>query len=165
LLSQLGLAAPLAGTLPILRIDRPGDTWHRTPAHQDWWFSLLSPNCVTCWFAISDLRPDMGLLEVVPGSHKGGLIPFCRNDNHNPFRPVEDYPDSAFQPVALPEDSMLVFSQYLLHRSGMNNSAQCRLSVQLRYNDIATMDRPDTTYTVQHPKHVLELQNRLLRPS
>ena len=49
-IQALGVVAPVAGTVPTVRIDRPGDEVHRTPPHQDWWFSLLSPNCVTVWF-------------------------------------------------------------------------------------------------------------------
>lgn len=160
--SALGVNTPVAGTLPILRIDRPKDEWHRTPAHQDWWFSLCSPNCVTVWFGIGPITQDMGLLEVVPGSHRAGLIRFKRHDNNNPFRPIEDWPEEAFRPVDVAEDGVLIFSQFLLHRSGFNRSWQTRLSVQLRYNDLMTMQGLENSFTVKHSAHVLDEQARLL---
>ena len=160
--TALGLKSPVAGTMPILRIDRPRDEWHRTPAHQDWWFSLLSPNCVTVWFAIGPLTADMGLLEVVPGSHRAGLIQFQRHNNNNPFRPVKDWPDEDFRPVELADDGVIIFSQFLLHRSGFNQSNNTRMSVQLRYNDLATMQVVESSFTVKHSEHVLNEQTRLL---
>ena len=161
---ELGLAAPVAGTTPIVRIDRPSDEMHSTPPHQDWWFSLLSPNCVTVWFPLGALDPDMGLLEVVPGSHCRGAIAFRENvkSNNNPFRTSEDWPDAAFVPIELAEDAALIFSQYLLHRSGFNRSRRARMSVQLRYNDLATMERAESSYAVKHSDHVLDQQQRLL---
>jgi hypothetical protein len=159
----LGLDAPVAGTLPIVRLDRPGDDWHRTPAHQDWWFSLLSPNCLTVWLHLGPLDSTIGWLEVVPGSHRSGVIPLRPNhDNNNPFRPAEDWPDDAFLPVPLRSDEILIFSQFLLHRSGFNRSSHTRLSVQLRYNDIATMARAESSFAVAHSAHVLQEQARLM---
>lgn len=139
----LGIVAPVAGTMPIVRLDRPSDEVHRTPPHQDWWFSLLSPNCVSVWFPLGALNTDMGLLEVVPGSHRGGAITFAENvkSNNKPFRPAREWLDAAFVPVELADDAILIFSQYLLHRSGFNRSRHVRMSVQLRYNDLATMER------------------------
>lgn len=164
-IQALGLVTPVAGTIPTVRIDRPGDEVHRTPPHQDWWFSLLSPNCVTVWFPLRQLTADMGLLEVVPGSHRRGAIDFRPNDeeNNNPFRPETEWSESDFAPVELADDAMLIFSQYLLHRSGFNRSLRSRLSVQLRYNDLNTMARAETSYAVQHSDYVLKQQKLLLR--
>jgi hypothetical protein len=160
----LGLASPVAGTAPTVRIDRPRDEVHRTPAHQDWWFSLLSPNCVTVWFPVRPLDREMGLLEVVAGSHHRGAIAFRTNleSNNNPFCPQEEWPDSAFHPVEVGEDAAVIFSQYLLHRSGFNLSTRTRLSVQLRYNDLASMERAESSYAVRHSDHVTKQQERLL---
>ena len=160
---SLGLVAPVAGTMPILRLDRSGDEWYRTPAHQDWWFSLLSPNSVTVWFTIGPLDDEMGLLEVAPGSHKAGLIEFRDTEiGSNPFRTAEDWPDTKFQPIPLVEDAVLIFSQFLVHRSGVNRSPRTRMSIQLRYNDIATMGRAETSYSIKHSDYVLKAQNRLV---
>lgn len=104
----------------------------------------------------------MGLLEVVPGSHRAGLIRFKRHDNNNPFRPIEDWPEEAFRPVDVAEDGVLIFSQFLLHRSGFNRSQQTRLSVQLRYNDLMTMQGLENSFTVNPSAHVLNEQARLL---
>ena len=76
---QLGLTTPVAGTTPVVLIDRPNDEVHRTPPHQDWWFSLLSPNCVTVWFALGMLDPEIGLDDpidsVAVADHaEGGML-------------------------------------------------------------------------------------------
>jgi ectoine hydroxylase-related dioxygenase (phytanoyl-CoA dioxygenase family) len=107
----------------------------------------------------------MGLLEVVPGSHRRGAIEFRPNDkgNNNPFRPETDWSESDFIPIELADDAAVIFSQYLLHRSGFNRSPHTRLSVQLRYNDLTTMERAETSYSVQHSDYVLRQQKLLLR--
>lgn len=159
----LGVAIPVAGTIPTVRLDRPRDEWHRTAAHQDWWFSLLSPNGVTVWLTIAPLTVEMGYLEVVAGSHRAGEISFRHNPNSgNPYRPAEDWPDSAFTPIPVGLDEILFFSQYLIHRSGFNRSSHTRVTLQLRYNDIATMKHADSSFVVKHSDHVLREQERLL---
>jgi Phytanoyl-CoA dioxygenase (PhyH) len=160
----LGLEIPVAGTAPTVRLDRPHDRQHRTPAHQDWWFSLLSPNCVTVWFPLRPLDREMGFLELVPGSHRQGAIGFRSNvnSNNNPFCPREDWPDSAFISIEVPDDGLLIFSQYLLHRSGFNSSPRTRLSVQLRFNDLASMERAEASYVVHQSDHVIRKQQLLL---
>ena len=160
--AQLGLGAPSAGTLPILRIDRPFFDKFNTPAHQDFWFSLLSDNCLTFWFPIGAISPEQGPLEVIPGSHAQGLIPFVETGESNPFRPLEKLPDEKFQTVTIPDDGILIFSQFLIHRSGLNRSNKVRLSVQLRYNDLAHMDQPDASYEVRASDYVMAAQARLL---
>lgn len=162
-LKELGIAVPVASTTPTVRIDRPGDGWHRTDAHQDWWFSLLSPNSVTVWIPIRQLTADMGFLEAAAGSHRAGEVLFRDNvKSNNPFRPAEDWPDEAFKPVPLESDEALLFSQFLVHRSGFNRSQHTRLSLQLRYNDIATMRHVDSSFAVKHSDYVLKEQARRL---
>lgn len=160
---QLGVTMPVMGTMPILRIDRPHDNIHRTPAHQDYWFSLLSDNAVTVWFPLYELDADMGPLEIIPRSHKSELVAFTKNidGNRNPFRMRNELPDYMFEPITIKRDEILIFSQFLLHRSGVNTSVKNRYSVQLRYNDLLTMKPIELSYKLDHSDYVTQKQAEL----
>ena len=161
---EVGISMPCPSTLPITRIDRPSDILHKVPAHQDFWYSFVSENSVTIWFTYGALEYDMGFLEVVPGSHKRGLIPFKpHSGGPNPFVIKIDEPEENFIKVNVPENSVLIFDQKLLHRSGLNRSEKIRASIQVRYNDLTTMDVMDTTFRITHSPVVLQKQQDHLK--
>tara|TARA_R110002073_G_scaffold128277_2_gene273962 strand:+ start:2749 stop:3588 length:840 start_codon:yes stop_codon:yes gene_type:complete len=154
-----GIDHAQAGTLPLVRLDRPGETRFATPAHQDSWYSMLSPNAVTLWLPLCEMTDEIGLLHVIPGSHKAGLAPFKPHETgHEWFETAKSIPDSDFQPVAMTDDDVLIFNQSLIHKSGANRSDQVRISVQFRYNDLATAERLTSTYTPSLSRHVLDKQ-------
>lgn len=158
-----GLALPSAGTLPLVRLDRPGDTRFATPAHQDYWYSLLSPNAVTLWLPLCRLDDAIGPLRAVPGSHAGGLVPFQRHEaGHEWFETAEAPDDAEFIDLPMGRDDILIFNQALVHKSGTNRSERVRISVQFRFNDLATAQRLTSTYTPSLSRHVLDSQARHL---
>jgi hypothetical protein len=163
LATELGLAVPYPSTLPITRIDRPEDVIHKVPPHQDYWYSMVCSNSITTWFTYGRLDEDMGLLEVVPGSHKRGLIAFKQTDGGpNPFETVADEPEANYVRAPLPDDSLIVFHQMLLHRSGHNRSRNVRTSIQVRYNDVATADVVESTFRVDLAALVQQRQRGLV---
>jgi hypothetical protein len=163
LLDQARLQAPVAGTLPLIRLDRPGDTRFATPAHQDSWYSLMSPNAVTLWTPLCDMTADMGLLEVVPGSHAGGVKAFKPYEaGHEWFEAADAVAEDQLVPVPVGADEILIFNQSLIHKSGYNASDRVRLSIQLRYNDLATAKALTATYTPSLSRYVLEQQKARL---
>ena len=159
---QVGLSLPIPGTLPLLRIDRPRESVHNTPAHQDYWFSMLSHNSIVIWFPPVAIEEEMGLLQVIPKSHKHGLVPFKRGDNDNPFKVAEVIPDSDYIKVPIRMDELLVFSQFLIHRSGINISQNTRVAMQQRYNDIKTLDEITSSFTPAHSNYVLSRQKQVI---
>ncbi|WP_421787332.1 phytanoyl-CoA dioxygenase family protein [Hyphobacterium sp.] len=163
LLAEAGLEKPVAGTLPLIRLDRPGDRRFATPAHQDSWYSLMSPNAVTNWTPLCEMTDDMGPLRVVPGSHAGGVKPFKPYDSgHEWFEASDVIPDERLVPIQVGHDEVLIFNQSLIHKSGLNASDRVRISVQLRYNDLATADALTSTYTASLSRYVLEQQKARL---
>lgn len=46
------------------------------PCHQDldYWRHISTPNLVTAWMALTEVKPENGCMYVIPGSHKWGLI-------------------------------------------------------------------------------------------
>lgn len=152
----VGIQKPVAGTLPVMRLDRPNNDYHSTPLHQDYWYSMLSDNSITIWFGLVPLTSDMGFLEVFPGTHKKGLVAFQNNDKGH-FTTVEEYDEKTKESIKLEYDEILVFSQYLLHKSGKNISNKTRVSIQVRFNDLKAMEKIATSFTT---KPSVFLQNK-----
>ena len=148
-----GLARPCAGTNPLIRLDRPHDTQFSTPAHQDWWYSMLSDRAVVIWTGIGTMDPQMGPVEVIPGSHQNGVVAF------RPYEAGHEWFECATAPGP---DEVVVFDQRLVHRSGANRSTRIRVSVQLRYNDLETAAAMTSTFTPSLSRWVLERQKAAL---
>jgi|GEM_PF-6858048 hypothetical protein len=158
-----GLTRPTAGTNPLVRLDRPGDTRFATPAHQDWWYSMLSERALVIWTGIGTLDADMGPVELVTGSHAAGPAPFrAYKAGHEWFECEQSPPDAAFVPALPGPDEVVVFDQRLIHRSGVNRSDRVRVSIQLRYNDMQSACALTSTFTPSLSRFVLERQQAAL---
>lgn len=158
-----GLERPVARTNPLVRLDRPGDVRFTTPLHQDYWYSLLSDRAVVIWMALGPLEDNMGAVELLPGSHKRDLVAFKPYEaGHEWFECAEEI-DASDAVAALPgRDEAILFDQRLIHRSGHNSSDKVRVTLQLRYNDLATASHLTSTFTPSLSRHVLTRQAELL---
>jgi ectoine hydroxylase-related dioxygenase (phytanoyl-CoA dioxygenase family) len=166
LVSSAGIVTPTAGSTPVIRLDRPGENFRLTPWHRDYWFSFLSERAVVLWFPLVDLSPDMGLLRVLPGSHKFGVIPIRERSDPEPFEPIEDYDKyPGCLDIELAESEILILSQNLLHKSGINNSKKIRMSVQLRFNDLNDCIAMTSSYGVTISPFTRARQIELLQKS
>jgi ectoine hydroxylase-related dioxygenase (phytanoyl-CoA dioxygenase family) len=145
--NELGLAHPIPSVPPVVRIDRPNESRFLEPAHQDYWYSMLSDNSVTYWFPLFPITRDMGYLEVVPGSHKAGLRATSKWEiDPRRFTLREPANDADFEQVNPEDDEMLVFSQFLIHRSGKNVGERARFTLQVRHNDLATLKSQTSSF-------------------
>lgn len=159
---ELDIEEPSLAAVPSVRIDKPGDREFMTPTHQDFWFSPLSDLAVVFWFPVRPLSEGMGVLEVVPGSHEK-TVPFEKNEGgHIPYTPIDEPEDDAFEPVMVEDDEILVFHQKLLHRSGFNSSDNCRISLQIRMNDLSSAPEPEPTFVAAQSPYVENRQQELL---
>jgi len=160
-----GIQKPVAGTLPTIRGDRPNNDYYSAPLHQDYWYSMLSENSITIWSGLVPLTSDMGFLEVIPGTHKKGLVAFQNNDESNDsFTTVADYGEKIKESIKLEYDEILVFSQYLIHKSGKNISNKTRVSMQVRFNDLKAMEKIDISFTSK-PSVFLQNKQKNLKQS
>lgn len=136
-LSWSGLKDPVISTRPVLYFNHPSlakeERYWRMTAHQDWRSMQGSLNSLVIWVPLVDVDRDMGTLEVVPGSHKRGLL---RDEPREAFSIVEPIPDSSFQSTDLEVGDALIFSAFLVHRSGTLKKDAIRWSCHFRYNDL-----------------------------
>lgn len=94
------------------------------PWHQDYaYWASTKPEQVTCWLALDDATPDNGCMQLIPGSHKWGLIKHGQSELqvHPKDLPVE-------QKLVAPmkAGSLLCFHVLTFHYSGPNTSDKPR---------------------------------------
>ena len=106
----------------------------KTPPHQDWRSMQGSLDSVVVWIALVDVDVGLGALEVVPGSHRRGLLADRLLDG---FGQTHELVDADFTSIEMHKGDALFFSSFLVHRSGTNVREDIRWSAQFRYNNLA----------------------------
>jgi phytanoyl-CoA hydroxylase len=108
------------------------------PWHQD--SGYLAPECdgallVTAWVPLTRATIDNGCLEVLPGAHRGGLLPH-RNARGGAYLDVAPEALPAIAPRAVPArpGDVLLLSNLTPHRSTPNRTDRVRWSVDVRYH-------------------------------
>ena len=110
-----------------------------TPWHQD--ASVLWPEAddhliVTTWIPLRDVAIDEGCLEVMPGSHKYGLVRALVTGGAHSVGD-DKLPPGEPQPLPLKAGGMILFHNYTLHHARPNTSDKIRWSMDLRWHDAA----------------------------
>ncbi len=147
IIGALGLDAPNVAVRPVVFFNHPSlareDFYWKTPAHQDWRSMQGSLDSVIVWVAMVDVDAPLGPLEVVPGSHLGGLVAERFEDG---FGQTDAFGDEDFVAVPMRQGDGLFFSSFLVHRSGTNASDALRWSAQFRFNNLAERTFIDRGY-------------------
>jgi ectoine hydroxylase-related dioxygenase (phytanoyl-CoA dioxygenase family) len=86
-----------------------------------------------------------GALEIIPGSHLGGLLPTHRASFGNVIDEIS-IDSNGFVPVESNPGDAVVFSMFSVHRTGAEQRSGIRWSVSLRYNNAAALDFADHGY-------------------
>jgi len=159
IIKKLGIKYPTIGTSISLRLDRPNCKKLNTSLHQDIWYSMISNNSLTIWFNLSKVNEIDGPLEICK-TFKKKIYKFTDNKMGTYTAVVSD--KYKFDQVYLKENEILVFSQYLLHRSGNNLSTKPRASIQIRYNDFYDNKKFNKSYKNVLSSHVLNNQKKYL---
>lgn len=140
LLRELGLSEPVISTKPVchfmsddLRV--PGG-YHKSPPHQDWRSMQGSLDGCVVWLPLTVIDADSYPVEVVPGSHHLGLL----DTVPHPATPMVNdarIRDEDYIPVVVEPGDAVVFSGFLVHRTGAQGDGRIRLALSLRYNNLA----------------------------
>jgi hypothetical protein len=115
----------------------PGCPRTAFPWHQDSQYygrDAAEARVLTVWVPLVEAGLRNGCLEVIPGSHRWGLLPWSRDEHLNVRIPFDV--TSRADPVALPmaPGDAVVLTHRTLHASGLNRSATVRWSVDLGYS-------------------------------
>ena len=133
----LGLQVPNVSTRPVLyfnsRFLAKEEVYWRVFPHQDWRSMQGSLDSIVVWVPLADVDFSLGALEVVPGSHKLGLL---TTEVVNSFGKVDRFNDDDFISIEATQGDVLFFSSFLVHRSGVNTTDSIRWSCHFRYNNL-----------------------------
>lgn len=161
-LGQLGIGFPNISTRPVLyfnsRYLAKEEVYWRVFPHQDWRSMQGSLDSVVVWIPLADVDISLGALEVVPGSHKMGLL---TTEVMNSFGKVDRFGDQDFVSVEAKQGDALFFSSFLVHRSGVNITNSIRWSCHFRYNNLGEETFVERGYP--HP-YIYKPQDELITP-
>lgn len=159
---KLGLKNPSFGTRPQVRIDMPNDPKFSFKSHQDYQFNLGSKNSITIWIPLQTVTKNNGALQISKRSHLGLKNYLYGRKNKfnidlekNVRKKVlkKDHYDLSlddkkfnFESIDINIGEALVFSQFLVHKSGLNNSNNIRFTIQLRFTDLADREYAKSNY-------------------
>jgi ectoine hydroxylase-related dioxygenase (phytanoyl-CoA dioxygenase family) len=84
-------------------------------------------------------------LEVIPGSHRQGLLPAVPHPFGTEIEP-ERIDEAAFVPVAASPGDVVLFSMFLVHRTGAGTGDAVRWAASFRYNNLDEASFVDRDY-------------------
>jgi len=115
----------------------PGDG-KRVSWHQDASFWPLTPSkTVTVWLAIDDVDAENAAVQVIPGTHLMGQLPFAysaaeeENVLDQTVTSLEDLPDP--MPMEMQAGQISLHTDWLLHGSEPNESDRRRCGLTMRF--------------------------------
>ncbi len=137
-LEDLGLEFPNVSTRPVMYFNHERlakkEVYWKLSAHQDWRSMQGSLDSVVVWIPLVDVDESLGALEIIPGSHKWGLLEAEMADGYGQLG--EEIEASEMLPVEVEKGDALFFSSFLAHQSGTNVTEHIRWSCHFRYNNL-----------------------------
>jgi ectoine hydroxylase-related dioxygenase (phytanoyl-CoA dioxygenase family) len=104
--------------------------------HQDFPSVQGSLDGVVVWFPLVDVNRDNFPLEIIPGSHKLGLLPMIERGESTWEVNPESYDESDFLPVDIKAGDVLFMSVFMIHRSSLEGKADSfRLAMSTRFDN------------------------------
>lgn len=130
-------------THALFGIKEPNEA-NRVGWHQDQQQVYVHPYFVICNLAISDTTEENGCLRIIPGSHKGNVLPhgYVEQEQHglemagSQERQLEikaEIDESLAVPVPLKKGEMVLFHAKCIHGSEPNQSNDRRVAVLIDY--------------------------------
>ncbi len=117
----------------------PNEVRSQIPWHQD--LGFLHPDAeatfmVNFWIPLVDVSVENGCLEVIPGSHRAGLMPHGEVAGY-PNEGIRKgwVPDGVHVACPVRKGGVVVFQHKTAHRSFPNRTDRIRWSLDIRYSD------------------------------
>lgn len=142
-------AATSVATFRAMFMNKPAHQGTLLPWHQDRWTHLDRDPLITLWTALDPATIANGCVEVVPGSHRFGLI----NPSH-PSAFITEEQAAQFAPAGsgvyleLAPGEVVLLHNWLLHRSGVNNTDISRRAFSVCYMDARTHASNGESYSI-----------------
>lgn len=137
----LGVEFPNTATRTVLFFHNKNlakeEFFYKIPPHQDAASMGSSNDAIVIWVPLINVYKKIGTLEIVPNSHKDGLL---TSKVEHSFGIVDKYKDEDFVSLEMEKGDVLFFNSYLVHRSGNNISNKIRWAANFRYENLANPD-------------------------
>lgn len=129
-------------------MNKPAQAGTLLPWHQDRWASLDKDPLITVWTALDPATIANGCVEIIPASHKWGLI----NAEHGSGFLTPEQAEDAMKRnpsefLELEAGEAVLLHNWLLHRSDVNRSDISRRAFSVCYMDATTVDKWGETFT------------------
>ena len=165
-IKNFGVKVPSIGSPPIIRIDAPGDNEYNTPWHIDAVFSRNEKKSITIWIPLCDMNENMGPLELQKEIILLKKIKF-KADKKNKFplkiKNLDEIKSKNILQAKCNFGDILIFDQRILHRSGINKSSKCRISLQLRFNEVHRAKKLQSTFKPVFNKLNLKKNGKIIQ--
>ena len=120
-------------------MNKPAGLGTELPWHQDigegW--GLDGNPTVTVWTALDTATIDNGCMRIVPGSHKLGIL---NKAHYTPDEDIETHiKSSEIAHLTAEAGESILIHNWLLHRSGINNTTGPRRALSIAYMDADTV--------------------------
>jgi phytanoyl-CoA hydroxylase len=130
-------------------MNKPAQQGTLLPWHQDRWTNLDRDPLITVWTALDPATRANGCVQVIPGSHKFGLI----NPSHpSAFLTEEQARDHEAKNqtayVEMEAGEAVLLHNWLLHRSDTNTTSTSRRAFSVCYMDARTHDSNGSEYSL-----------------
>ncbi len=131
---------------------KPPGRSNAVPWHQDFISRAHEPLKLITWTAIDDVTAENGAMQVIPGSHRSGYLPWYRVEgetHHDRVRP--EHVDAAQAiTVTLSAGDVLIFNAMLLHSSPECHSVHKRRAYRVSYQGFDRLKTPRGMPLVVH---------------
>jgi hypothetical protein len=137
LLRDIGFGFPNICTRPVIYFNHhrlaTKKIYHTVDAHQDWRSMQGSSNAAVIWCPLVDCNIELGALQILPGSHKKGLLTSSIVGGFG----MVDVPEGAeWRNLECRVGDAVIFHSMLVHQSGQHTNNDIRWSAHFRYNDL-----------------------------
>ena len=159
---ELGIKEPSFCTYPVtnlvsndLILENRSNKSVGWPYHQDWPSIQGSLNSVMVWIPLNNVDENYPM-QLLPGSHKRGLIPCIDAGNGFPEIPLDDDEARRLVAPAVKCGDVLFFSGFTVHgtRSAENTNDSFRFAVTGRFDDMLDKFFSDNGYYCAYKRSV-----------
>lgn len=145
---------------------KPKGRKNGVPFHQDFISRPNEPPKFIAWMAIDPVRKDGGALKVIPGSHRGGFLPWHRvkGETHHDRIDPSKLDISNLQHIELDPGDVLIFNQLVVHGSDEAHTDSLRLVYRVSYQSFDEIYVPRGAPIVVHGGRPDSLSTRFTMP-
>lgn len=123
--------------------------------HQDFPSVQGSLDGVVVWLPLVDVDRDNFPLELIPGSHRRGMLPMIdHGESTREVRP-DLYNEGDFVPAEVEVGDVIFMSMFTIHRSSVTGSpGRCRLAISTRFDNADEPTFVDRAYPTAYVRSV-----------